>query len=113
MPSLLDAPDAAQRERAATHLELAKREAAIVPDIPAGTPLRPVRRAAVIGAGTMGGGIAMSLAHIGIPVVLIDADAAGLERGLARVRSLYAGSVSRGKLDPAGMAQRLACIRGS
>ena len=48
MTSLIEAPDAAQRERARRHIELAKREAAIVPDIPAGTPLRPLRRAAVI-----------------------------------------------------------------
>jgi 3-hydroxyacyl-CoA dehydrogenase len=113
MTSLLDTPDAAQRERAANHIALAKREAAHVPDIPGDTPLRQIRRAAVVGAGTMGGGIAMSLANIGIPVVVIDADAGGLERGLARVRSNYAGSVSRGRLDQAGMEQRMALVRGS
>jgi 3-hydroxyacyl-CoA dehydrogenase len=113
MTSLLDIPDTAQRERAANHVALAKREAARVPDIDADTPLRPVRRVAVIGAGTMGGGIAMSLANIGIPVTLIDADAAGLDRGLSRVRDNYAGSVSRGKLEPAEMDKRLALIRGS
>jgi 3-hydroxyacyl-CoA dehydrogenase len=113
MTSLLDTPDAAQRERAADHIARAKRETAKIPDIAADTPLRPIRTAAVIGAGTMGGGIAMSLANIGIPVVVIDSDAAGLERGLARVRANYAGSVARGKLDAAAMEQRLALIRGS
>ncbi len=113
MTSLLDTPDEVQRQRAAAHIELAKREAAIVPDIPAGTPLRPIRRAAVIGAGTMGGGIAMSLANIGVRVVLIDSEASGLERGLERVRSNYAGSVKRGKLDPQRMDERMALIRGS
>ena len=113
MTSLLELPDAAERERAVQHVALAKREAASIPDVPADTPLRPIGRVAVIGAGTMGGGIAMSLANIGIPVVVIDADAAGLDRGLSRVRSLYAGSVSRGKLDQATMDRRTALISGS
>jgi len=68
---------------------------------------------AVIGAGTMGGGIAMSLANIGIPVTLIDATPQGLERGLQRVKDNYDGSVSRGKLDPADRDRRLALITGS
>ena len=108
LPSLLELPNAAERERAAQHVARAKREAANIPDVPSDTPLRSIRRVAVIGAGTMGGGIAMSLANIGIPVVMVDADAAGLDRGLSRVRSLYAGSVSRGKLDQAddGRADR-------
>jgi 3-hydroxyacyl-CoA dehydrogenase len=67
----------------------------------------------VIGAGTMGGGIAMAFANAGIEVVLIDADAGGLARGLARVRDNYATTVKRGKLDDAGMAQRLARIHGT
>jgi 3-hydroxyacyl-CoA dehydrogenase len=84
-----------------------------VPDIPQGTPVRSIERVAVIGAGTMGGGIAMSCANIGLPVTVIDADPAGLDRGLSRVRSLYEGSVARGKLDRTAMDQRLALIRGS
>jgi 3-hydroxyacyl-CoA dehydrogenase len=100
-------------DHAVAHVEAAAREAAKIPDIPPDTPLRPVERVAVIGAGTMGGGIAMALANIGIPVHVIDADAKGLERGLARVRDNYAGSVSRGRLDQASMDQRLALIKGS
>ena len=98
---------------AAAHIEFARREAAKVPGIPAGTPLRPVARVAVIGAGTMGGGIALALAGIGIPVTLIDADPAGLDRGLARLRDLCAGSVARGTLTQTVMDQRLALIEGS
>jgi 3-hydroxyacyl-CoA dehydrogenase len=113
MNPLLDTPDEAARERAAAHVAAAKRAAAQIPDIPADTPLRPIRQVAVIGAGTMGGGIAMSLANIGMPVVVIDADALGLERGLARVRDNYAGSVSRGRLDQAAMDERMALIRGT
>ena len=103
----------AERERAAAHAKYAAAEAAKIPDIPAETPLRPVRRVAVIGAGTMGGGIAMSLVQIGIPVTLIDANPQGLERGMQRVRDNYAGSVARGRLAQADMDQRLALITPS
>jgi 3-hydroxyacyl-CoA dehydrogenase len=103
----------AERERAAAHAKFAAREAARIPGLPADTPLRPVQRVAVIGAGTMGGGIAMALASIGMPVTLIDADAQGLARGLQRVRDNYAGSVARGRLAQADMDQRLARITGS
>ncbi|MBL0419682.1 3-hydroxyacyl-CoA dehydrogenase [Ramlibacter sp. AW1] len=102
-----------ERARAFEHARRAAAGAARIPDVPASTPLRPVRRAAVIGAGTMGGGIAMALAAIGIPVRLVDASAEGLERGLARVRENYAGSVSRGKLGADDMQARLALIEGS
>lgn len=103
----------AERERAAAHAKSAAAEAARIPDIPSDTPLRPIRKVAVIGAGTMGGGIAMSLANIGIPVTLIDATPQGLERGLQRVKDNYDGSVSRGKLGPTEREQRLALITGS
>jgi 3-hydroxyacyl-CoA dehydrogenase len=102
-----------ERARAATHARMATAQAANIPDIPASTPLRPVNRVAVIGAGTMGGGIAMSLANIGIPVTLIDSSEQGLERGLARVKDNYATTVKRGKLSQADMDQRLALITGS
>jgi 3-hydroxyacyl-CoA dehydrogenase len=101
------------RARALAHAKTATAQAAHIPDIPAGTPLRAVGRVAVIGAGTMGGGIAMSLAGIGIPVTLIDANAQGLERGLQRVKDNYATSVKRGKLAQADMDQRVALITGS
>ncbi len=102
----------ADRERAAAHLKFAEAEAAKT-GLPPGTPLRELRSVAVIGAGTMGGGIAMAMANAGLDVWLIDADAAGLDRGLARVRDNYAGSVKRGKLTPAQMDERLARIRGT
>jgi 3-hydroxyacyl-CoA dehydrogenase len=102
-----------ERERAAAHVESARREAAKIPDIPADIQLRPIRHVAVIGAGTMGGGIAMSLANIGIASTLIDADPAALDRGLGRVRANYASSVSRGRLAQTAMDERLASIRAS
>ncbi|MDE1950255.1 MAG: 3-hydroxyacyl-CoA dehydrogenase family protein, partial [Burkholderiales bacterium] len=105
--------DEAGRARAARHIAQAEAEAARVPDIPADTPQRPLERVAIVGAGTMGGGIAMAMAGAGIPVTLIDADAAALERGLARVRANYASSVERGRITEAQAAQRSALIRGS
>ena len=102
-----------QRALAAAHVRKATELAGRIPDIAPDTPLRPIRQVAVIGAGTMGGGIAMSLAGIGIGVVLIDASAEGLERGLSRVRENYAISVKRGKLEQVKMDERLARIQGS
>ncbi len=102
-----------ERERAVTHTKRAAAEAALVPGIPGNLPLRPVRNVAVVGAGTMGGGIAMALAGIGIPVTLIDANSDSLDRGLQRIKDNYASSVSRDKLAQGQMDQRMALITGS
>lgn len=99
--------------RAAQYIAFATAEAAKIPDIPATTPLRPIHKATVIGAGTMGGGIAMSLANMGMPVVVIDQTAEALERGLQRVRDNYASSVKRGRLAQEDMDERLALIASS
>jgi 3-hydroxyacyl-CoA dehydrogenase len=71
---------------------------------------RSVRRVAVIGAGTMGGGIAMAFANAAIPVTLVDAEAAALDRGLAIIRRNYEASAAKGKLTPAQIEERLARI---
>ncbi len=101
------------KQQALDHAKRAAAQAADIPDIPADTPLRPIRQVAVIGAGTMGGGIAMALAQIGMAVKLIDASAEGLARGQQRVHDNYASSVSRGRLSQADMDQRLSFISGS
>src|SRR5690606_5776466 len=72
---------------------------------------RPVTRTAVVGAGTMGGGIAMSFAAAGLPVTLIDIDDAAIERGMDRIRRNYATSVERGSISAADAEQRLALIQ--
>ncbi len=95
---------------AAAHSKRAAALAAQMPGISADIALRPVRKVVVIGAGTMGGGIAMSLANIGIACTLTDTSADGLERGLNKVRENYRSSVSRGRLDQAAMDQRMALI---
>ncbi|MEM5329378.1 3-hydroxyacyl-CoA dehydrogenase NAD-binding domain-containing protein [Paraburkholderia sp. JHI2823] len=107
----LDPQEAAAREAALAHVKAAEKTAAQIP-VGNATP-RPIAQAAVIGAGTMGGGIAMALVAAGIPVTLIDATADGLARGLARIRDNYESSVKRGKLDPALRDERLARITGS
>ena len=109
--SVFDLTDT-DRAAAAEHVRFAEREAART-GLSADTPLRPVHQVAVIGAGTMGGGIAMAFANAGLPVVLIDADATGLERGLKRVQANYDTSVKRGKLSPEAVAERMARIRGT
>src|SRR5271168_3298186 len=77
------------------HVFFSEREVSKIPDIPKDTKLIPVNSAAVIGAGTMGGGIAMVLANAGIPVTLKETDQAALDRGLATIKSNYDNSVKR------------------
>jgi 3-hydroxyacyl-CoA dehydrogenase len=92
-------------------LFFAEREAARVPDISPRTAASEVRTAAVVGAGTMGGGIAMCFANAGIPVLLQDTDPAALERGLATIRRNYEATVARGKLSAAQYERNFALIR--
>ncbi|MCS6866155.1 MAG: 3-hydroxyacyl-CoA dehydrogenase NAD-binding domain-containing protein [Gemmataceae bacterium] len=96
--------------KALIHVFLAEREAAKVPGVGPDTPRRPIRRAAIVGAGTMGCGIAMVYANAGIPVWLQDVDAAALERGMATIRKNYATTVQKGKLTPQQRDERLARI---
>jgi len=98
--------------RAQRHAFFADREAQKA-DLPSGTKPRPVERVAVIGAGTMGGGIAMAFANAGIPVTVIETDQGALDRGLARVSELYATSVKRGSIDAAEAERRRARLTGS
>jgi 3-hydroxyacyl-CoA dehydrogenase len=96
--------------RALVHMFFAEREVSKIPDIPKDTPTHDIKRAAVIGAGTMGGGIAMSYANVGIPVLLKDVDQAGLDRGMATIRKNYESTVSKGRLSPEAMAKTRAVI---
>jgi 3-hydroxyacyl-CoA dehydrogenase len=101
------------RSQALRHVFFAEREAAKIANIPAGTKPRRVERAAVLGAGTMGGGIAMCFANAGIPVRVIETDQAALDRGLSRIRSTYAASVKRGSLTQQALDARMALIEGA
>jgi len=95
------------------HLFFAEREAAKIPGLPPEAKPREVAKAAIIGAGTMGGGIAMSFAGAGIPVVLIDATQEALDKGIDRIRANYATSVKRGSLTQDAMDKRLSLITGA
>jgi 3-hydroxyacyl-CoA dehydrogenase len=99
--------------RAQRHAFFAEREARKLPDMPAGVQPVPVRRAVVIGAGTMGGGIAMCFANAGIPVTLIETAEDALVRGLDRVRGNYETAVKRGSLPAEAPTQRMALIDGT
>jgi len=96
--------------KALRHLFFAEREAAKVPDVPRDTPVVEIRRAAVVGAGTMGGGIAMSYANAGIPVLLKEVDDAALQRGLATIRKNYEVTMSKGKMTAEQLEKTLALI---
>jgi 3-hydroxyacyl-CoA dehydrogenase len=85
------------QSKALIHVFFGEREVAKIPDIPKDTPLIPVKRLAVVGAGTMGGGITMVFANAGIPVLLKEADQAALDRGMATIQKNYANSVKRGR----------------
>jgi 3-hydroxyacyl-CoA dehydrogenase len=97
--------------RALRYAFFAEREAAKLPDLPTGLAAREIRSAAVVGAGTMGGGIAMSFADSGIPVAILDSTSEALARGMERIRANYATSVRRGSLAQEEMDRRLARIR--
>ncbi len=96
--------------KALRHAFFAERQTSKIPDVPEDTPVRPIKQAAVIGAGTMGGGIAMNFANAGIPVTLIDVSDAAVKKGLETIRKNYAGTVSRGRLKQEDMDKRLSLI---
>jgi 3-hydroxyacyl-CoA dehydrogenase len=92
------------------HVFIGEREVAKIPDIPKETPTISIHLAAVVGAGTMGGGIAMVLANAGLPVLLKEADQAALNRGLATIQLNYANSVKRGRFSQEVANERLRLI---
>ena len=98
------------QSRALIHAFFAERAVSKIPDVPADTAPYEIRRAAVIGAGTMGGGITMNYANAGIPVIMKETTQEALDRGMATIRKNYANSVKKGKLSQAAMDERLARI---
>ncbi len=99
--------------RAFRHLFFGERELRKIPGIGPAVKGRKVASVGIVGAGTMGGGIAMCFANAGIPVTIVDTAQESLDRGLDRIRKNYERSVERGSLKPAAMAERLGLIRGS
>jgi 3-hydroxyacyl-CoA dehydrogenase len=106
---LLNSPES----KAQRYFFFAEREASKIPDVPADTPVKEIKKAAVLGAGTMGGGIAMNFANVGIPVTVIEVANQALERGLNVVRKNYEGTASRGRITAADVEKRMGLIVGS
>ncbi|RQR57999.1 3-hydroxyacyl-CoA dehydrogenase [Burkholderia sp. Bp9125] len=96
--------------RALRHAFFGERAASKIPDVPADTPVRELRKVAVIGAGTMGGGIAMNFVNAGLPVTLLETKPDALERGLATIRKNYDAQVKKGKLTQEKLDARMALI---
>jgi 3-hydroxyacyl-CoA dehydrogenase len=95
------------------HAFFAERLASKIPDVPADTPTRAIKRAAIIGAGTMGGGIAMNFVNAGIPVTLLETKQEALDKGIATIRKNYENTMKKGKLTPEKFEQRVGLISGT
>jgi 3-hydroxyacyl-CoA dehydrogenase len=98
------------QSKALIHVFFGEREVAKIPGIGKETPILPIRRAAVVGAGTMGGGVAMNYANAGIPVLLKETSQEALDRGMATLRKNYENSVRKGRFSQEVMDQRMALI---
>ncbi len=99
--------------KALRHAFLGERAAGKIPDVPADTPLRDIKSVAVIGAGTMGGGITMNFVNAGIPVKMLEMKQEALDKGIATIRKNYENSMKKGKLTQEKLDQRMALISGT
>ena len=98
-----DSPESAAQR----HVFFAEREVAKIPDVPKDTPVKKIEKVAMIGAGTMGGGIAMNFTNAGIPVTLLEMGQEALDRGMGIIERNYANTMKRGRLTQAQMDQRM------
>jgi 3-hydroxyacyl-CoA dehydrogenase len=96
--------------KALRHAFMAERATTKIPDVPADTPVRDIRRLAVIGAGTMGGGIAMNFLNAGLPVVMLEMKQEALDKGVAILRKNYEAQVKKGKLKQDKLDARMAML---
>lgn len=94
------------------HAFFAERAASKVKDVPDDTPVREIRSAAVIGAGTMGGGIAMNFVNVGIPVKVLEVSQEAIDRGFGIIRKNYAATVTKGRLTQEAMDKRMGLLTG-
>ena len=102
-----------QQSAAQRYAFFAERQANKIPDVPDDTPLIPVDSVGIIGAGTMGGGIAMNFANAGIPVTIVEVKQDALDRGLGVIRKNYERTASRGGITAADVEKRMSLISGS
>ncbi len=106
---LMSGPQSAAQQ----YFFFAERQAAKIPDIPKDTAERDINKVGVIGAGTMGGGIAMNMANAGIPVTIVETKLEALDRGLGVIRKNYENTASKGRISPQDVAARCDLITGS
>jgi 3-hydroxyacyl-CoA dehydrogenase len=99
--------------KALRHAFFGERAASKLPDVPEDTPTRAIKSVAVIGAGTMGGGIAMNFVNAGIPVTILEMKQEALDKGLATIRKNYENTMKKGKLSPEKFEQRIGLIKGT
>jgi len=97
--------------RALRHAFFGERAAAKIPDVPEDTPLRKIEKMAVVGAGTMGGGITMNFLSAGIPVTLLEMKQEALDRGIATIRGNYEASAKKGRLTAQQVEERMALLK--
>ncbi len=96
--------------RALRHAFFGERAASKIPDVPSDTPTRKIEKVAVIGAGTMGGGISMNFLNAGIPVIVLETKQEALDRGVATIRRNYENSAKKGKLTQEKVEQRMGLL---
>ncbi len=99
--------------KAQRYVFFAERQAGVIPDIPKDTPVRPLKKAGIVGAGTMGGGIAMNFANAGIPITIVETSREALDRGLGVIAKNYQATVARGKMGEGEAEKRIGLITGS
>jgi 3-hydroxyacyl-CoA dehydrogenase len=104
--ALMNTPES----RALRHIFGAERAATKIADVPDDTPLRPMNKVGIIGAGTMGGGIAMNFANAGIAVVILEMKQEALDKGLGTIRKNYDNTAKKGRITEAQVSERMALI---
>jgi 3-hydroxyacyl-CoA dehydrogenase len=112
MTQSLTAP-AAPADEISAYIAAATRAAWETIGLPAGTPVKPIRKVGVIGAGTMGGGISMNFANVGIPVKIVEVQQAALDRGLGVIRKNYQASADKGRFPQEEVGVRMGLLEGS
>ena len=108
MKLMMGTQSAAQR-----HIFFAERQAAKIDDVPADTPLRPIKKVGVIGAGTMGGGISMNFLSAGIPVTIVEMQQEALDRGTGVIRKNYEASAAKGRMKPEAVEAAMGALTPS
>tara|TARA_R100000005_G_scaffold94419_1_gene72350 strand:- start:6237 stop:8324 length:2088 start_codon:yes stop_codon:yes gene_type:complete len=104
---------AGEQAKAQQYFFFSERQAAKIPDVPKDTPLIDIKTAGVIGAGTMGGGIAMNFLQAGIPVIIVETSQEALDRGIEIIKKNYAATVSKGRLSQEKMDKYMSLLTGS